>query len=323
MAALNYKHLRYFWMVAKTGSIARAAEQLHLTPQSISGQLSEFADTLGVVLFRRVGRTLELSEAGRRMLSYADEIFALGDEMLDVVQDTGAVISLTLRVGVADSVSKSVAYRLLEPALKLKEPVRLVCREGRLSALLADLAVHRLDAIIADQPLPATLNVRGYSHLLGESPLDVFAAPELLDRLGENAAAGGRTDTKGTKGTKGSAGFPAFLDGAPFLLPGEDFAIRARLQQWLEGCGLRPHIVGEFDDSALMKAFGQAGAGLFVAPTAISGHVTSQYGVRVVGRIPEVVERLFVISAERRLSHPAVVAISRAAREGVFGSMSA
>ena len=313
MATLNYKHLHYFWMVARTGSIARAAEQLHLTPQSISGQLSEFADALGVVLFRRTGRTLELSEAGRRMLSYADEIFALGDEMLDVVRDSQTVLSLPLRVGVADSVSKSVAYRLLEPALKLDEPVRLICREGRLSSLLAELSVHRLDAVIADQAMPANLNVRAYSHLLGESPLVLFAAKSLLDRF---APAG-----VGARGTFDAEVLADLVAKAPFLLPGEDFAIHSGLLQWFEQNHLRPHVVGEFDDSALMKAFGQAGAGLFAAPEAIAAHVGRQYQVRVVGRIPEVVERLYVISAERRLSHPAIVAISRAARENVFGSL--
>lgn len=313
MATLNYKHLRYFWMVARTGSIARAAEQLHLTPQSISGQLSEFADALGVVLFRRTGRTLELSEAGRRMLSYADEIFALGDEMLDVVRDSQTVLSLPLRVGVADSVSKSVAYRLLEPALKLDEPVRLICREGRLSSLLAELSVHRLDAVIADQAMPANLNVRAYSHLLGESPLVLFAAKSLLDRF---APAG-----VSARGTFDPEVLADLVAKAPFLLPGEDFAIHSGLLQWFEQNHLRPHVVGEFDDSALMKAFGQAGAGLFAAPEAIAAHVGRQYQVRVVGRIPEVVERLYVISAERRLSHPAIVAISRAARENVFGSL--
>lgn len=247
------------------------------------------------------------------MLSYADEIFALGDEMLDVVRDSQTVLSLPLRVGVADSVSKSVAYRLLEPALKLDEPVRLICREGRLSSLLAELSVHRLDAVIADQAMPANLNVRAYSHLLGESPLVLFAAKSLLDRF---APAG-----VGARGTFDPEVLADLVAKAPFLLPGEDFAIHSGLLQWFEQNHLRPHVVGEFDDSALMKAFGQAGAGLFAAPEAIAAHVGRQYQVRVVGRIPEVVERLYVISAERRLSHPAIVAISRAARENVFGSL--
>ena len=300
MATLNFKHLRYFWMVAKTGSIARAAEQLCLTPQSISGQLSEFSSTLGVELFRRSGRNLELTDSGRRILSYAEEIFTIGDELLDVLSDQQAQKSLPFRVGISDSVSKSVAYRLLEPALALEEPLRLICREGRLSSLLADLSIHRLDMIIADSPMPANLNVRSYSHLLGESDQTVFAAPALLKQL--------------------SGKFPFMLENAPFLLPGEEFAIRPRLIQWLETNDLRPRIVGEFDDSALMKAFGQAGAGLFVAPTAIAGHVCEQYKVQVLGRIDSVLERLYAITAERRITHPAIVAISKAARENIFGA---
>ena len=176
MVNLNFKHLRYFWMVAKAGSIARASEQLHLTPQSISGQLGEFEDALGVDLFRRVGRGLELTESGQRMLGYAEQIFALGDELLDSIRDNAPAQSITFRVGIADSVPKMVAYRLVEPSLSLDESVKLICREGRLTTLLADLAVHRLDMVIADRPMPDNLNVRGYNHFLGESGVSVFGA---------------------------------------------------------------------------------------------------------------------------------------------------
>ena len=300
MAALNFKHLRYFWTVAKTGSIARAADQLNLTPQSISGQLSEFEDTLGVELFRRAGRNRELTDAGRSILSYAEEIFTIGDELLAVLRDQNTVKSLPFRVGIADSVSKSVAYRLVEPALKLSEPVRLICREGRLASLLAELSIHRLDMIIADRPMPANLNVRGYSHLLGESGMTVFGAHHLAQEL--------------------AGSFPAVLDKAPFLLPGEDASIRPKLIQWLEANNLHPKIVGEFDDSALVKAFGQAGAGLFVAPTAIADHVCEQYKVAEIGRIDSVVEHLYAITTERQLTHPAIVAISKTAREDIFGT---
>ena len=299
MAALNYKHLRYFWMVAKSGAIARAGEQLHLTPQAISGQLRELEAALGVELFRRAGRGLEVTDAGRRILSYAEEIFALGDELLEVARDQTTRKSLLFTVGIADSVAKSVAHRLVEPALRLPEAVRLVCREGRLTALLADLAVHRLDMVIADRPMPSNLNVRGYSHLLGESDLTVFAAGALIKTL--------------------NGKFPALLHGAPFLMPGDDVAIRPRLEQWLATRRLHPRIVGEFDDSALLKAFGQAGAGLFVAPTAIASYVCEQYRVSPVGRIESISEQLFAITSERRLSHPAIVAISQFARDEIFG----
>ena len=179
MATLNYKHLRYFWMVAKSGSIARASAQLHLTPQSISGQLSEFEGSLGVKLFRRVGRGLELTETGQRMLGYAEQIFTLGNELVESLRDDAPQQSVPFRVGIADSVPKMVAYRLVQPSLERNEPIKLICREGRLATLLADLAVHRLDMVIADRAMPDHLNVRGYDHFLGESGISIFAAKKL------------------------------------------------------------------------------------------------------------------------------------------------
>ena len=302
MSNLNYKHLRYFWMVARSGSIAKAAEQLHLTPQSISGQLTEFADTLGVELFRRVGRRLELTETGNRVLRHAEDIFSAGDALLDVVRDQASTQASSFRVGVSDSVSKEVACRLVAPALSLAEPTRLICREGRLAALLADMAIHRLDLIIADRPMPSHLSVRGYNHLLGESELGVFAAPSLAARL--------------------VGDFPACLNTMPLLLPGEDFAVRAKLMQWLHTQVPRLHVVGEFDDSAMIRAFGESGAGLFFAPivtTATPDDVVdtaaSQTGVALVGTIPALREQVYAITTERRLSHPATQAISQAARQ--------
>lgn len=299
MASLNFKHLRYFWMVARTGSIARASAQLHVTPQSISGQLSEFEATHGISLFRRVGRGLELTETGQRMLGYAEQIFSLGDELLNTIVDDARSHSVTFRVGIADSVPKMVAYRLVEPSLGFAEPVKLVCREGRLTTLLADLAVHRLDMVIADRPMPDNLNVRGYDHFLGESGVSVFGARTLLRPPG--------------------LGFPQLLDGAPFLMPGVEAALHARLMRWFEAGRLRPRIVGEFDDSALLKAFGQAGAGYFVAPTAIERYLVRQDEVEVVGRIDTVREQIYAITTERKLTHPIVVAICRFAQHDIFG----
>jgi len=295
MANLNYKHLRYFWMVARSGSIAKAAEQLHLTPQSISGQLTEFADSLGVELFRRVGRRLELTETGTRVLRHAEDIFSAGDALLEAVRDQSATKSTVFRVGVSDSVSKAVACRLVAPALALDEPTRLICREGRLAALLADLAVHQLDMIIADRPMPSHLSVRGYNHLLGESELGVYAAPALAEAL--------------------DGDFPACLNHAPLLLPGEDFSIRARLMQWLHAHVASLRVVGEFDDSAMITAFGQSGAGLFFAPATIADTIGPQFGVVLLGTIPTLREQVYAITTERRISHPATQAISRAARE--------
>jgi LysR family transcriptional regulator, transcriptional activator of nhaA len=300
MPALNFKHLRYYWMVAKTGSIARAAEQLFLTPHAISGQLNEFEQSLGVELFRKVGRNLELTDAGRRILSYADTIFTTGEELLEVLNDQRATHKRAFRVGISDAVSKSIAYRLLEPALSLDEPLKLVCREGRLSPLLAELALHHLDMIVADRPMPTNLNVRGYNHLLGECGLAIFGTAPLARQYGKR--------------------FPESLNGAPLLIPGEDVAIQPKLLNWLEQRHVRANIVGEFDDGALMKAFGQAGAGLFVAPSAMQKDICNQYKVNVIGEIDEVTEQVYVITTERRLTDPAVVAISKIAKQDIFGT---
>ncbi len=302
MSRLNYKHLRYFWTVAKAGGIARACERLHLTPQTISGQLSAFEHALGHKLFARAGRRLELTEAGRLVLSYADEMFTVGEELEEALRHRGGALPLPFKVGVADSVPKSVAYRLLEPAVSLPEPLRMICREGKLAGLLADLAIHRLDIVIADGPMPAGLSIRGFNHLLGECGLTFFATPALARRH--------------------KARFPRRLDGAPLLLQGEEAAIRPGLMQWFERIGVRPKIAGEFDDGALMKAFGKAGIGIFAAPSAIAAEVRQQYGVVALGSTDEVTERFYAISVERRLTHPAVVAISSKARTELFGKRS-
>lgn len=299
MRHLNYKHLRYFWSIAKTGSIVRASEQLHLTPQSISGQLGELEESLGVQLFRRVGRRLELSEAGQRIFRYADEIFALGNEILEAVKDDGQAQRAPFRLGIADSVPKSVAYRVTEPVLGLETPIRLICREGRLNALLGELALHRLDLVLADQPMPTKLNVRAYNHLIGRSTLSVFGTAKLARSL--------------------AGKFPAQLNDAPFLLPGEDVALRPRLMQWFDDHAIRPRIIGEFDDSALLKYFGRAGAGLFVAPSAIAADIVERYNVVALGEIDKVSEELYAITTERRLTHPAIVAIVDSTRQNVFG----
>ena len=294
---LNFKHLRYFWTVARVGTIAEAGRVLDLAPHSISAQIATFEAALGVSLFRRVGRRLVLTEAGERILGHAEQIFALGDQIVDLVRDDTLRRSLPFRIGFPDSMPKSVIHRLIEPALHVERPGRLVCREAPLAELLAELAVHRLDLVIADRPMPPEVSVRGYSTLLGESTLTVFAAPVLATRLAH--------------------GFPATLDGAPFLLPGEDVAHRGALLQWFETQHVRPSIVAELDDSALMKAFGQSGTGAFVAPTTIADTVCDQYGVQAVGEIAAVSSQVYAITTERRLSHPAMQAIrDRAARAG-------
>lgn len=294
MASLNFKHLRYFWMVAKAGSIAKAATQLHLTPHSISAQLGTLEDALGVTLFHRTGRRMTLTEHGERILEHADEIFSLGDRIIDLVQEDAEQSPLPFRIGVADSVPKMMVYRLIEPALQLERPPRLVCRENTLAELLGGLALHRIDMVIADRPMPSGLGIRGYSHLLGESVMAVFAAPSLVERLGSD--------------------FPACLDRMPFLMPGEDVAYRPQLMQWFAATGVRPRIVAEFDDSALIKAFGQAGAGAFVAPAVISSHICEHYRVHEIGRIDNLREQFHAITSERKLTHPVMRAISEQAR---------
>ena len=295
---INYRQLHYFWSVAKAGGIARGAEQLHLTPQTLSGQISQLEEKLGVDLFRRAGRRIELTDAGHLALSYAEEIFQIGSELEDTLRNRHGERPFLFRVGIADVVPKAIAYRLLAPALGLAEPVRLACREDKFERLLAELAIHRLDMVLADRPLPPGLDVKGYSHRLGECGLTFFAAPGLASRL------------------KGE--FPRLLDGAPLLIPGEDSAVRGPLLRWLHGQDIHPRVVGEFDDGALMKSFGQAGAGVFPAPTAIAPEVAAQYGAVAVGSTDAVSERFFLITVERKLSHPAALAVSEAARAGLF-----
>ena len=298
MRDINFKHLQYFWAVAKAGSVTRAGERLHLTPQTISGQLSQFEEALGYQLFNRVGRRLVLTDAGRTALVYADEIFSLGNAMQEALRTQPKSSALSFKVGIIDAVPKSLAYQLIEPAMRLDEPVQLICREGKFIDLLADLAVQRLDIVISDRPMPANLNVRGFNHLLGECGVTFFATAELAKRL------------------KGR--FPHNLEGAPLLLPGEDSAVRARLMRWLEDQRVRPRIAGEFDDGALMKAFGEGGAGVFVAPSAIGAQVREKFNVVAIGGSDAVTEQFYAVSVERKLAHPAVLAISSGARLKVF-----
>jgi LysR family transcriptional activator of nhaA len=295
---VNYKHLHYFWVVAKEGGIARASERLHLTPQTISGQLTSLEKHLGISLFSRVGRNLEITETGRLVLSYADEIFSLGGELEELIHQLPAKLPQTLRVGVVDVVPKSIAHRILHPALRMPEPVRMVCRESSLDTLLAELAVHRLDLVLADRPIPSTVSTRGFSHKLGECAISFFATKKV------------------NKNLKGK--FPQCLDGAPLLLPSSGNRLRSGIDRWLDKNRIYPHVVAEFDDSALMKVFGQEGAGIFIAPAVIESEVASQYGAICIGRSSEVIEKFYAISVERRISHPVVAAIMETARESLF-----
>jgi len=296
---MNFKHLHYFWAAAKAGGVVRAGEQLHITAQTLSGQIKLLEDKLGCKLFRRSGRHMELTDEGRVALGYADQIFTLGNELEEALgRARSGQKTLDFRVGLADSVPKAIAYRLLEPALGLDVQVRLVCHEGRLPDLLAQLAVHRLDLVIADEPMDKHLSVKAFSHPLGSTPMSFFAAPALHRSL--------------------AGPFPALLNGAPMLKQGATSAMRRRLEHWLTEHQLQPRIVGEFDDAALMKAFGREGRGVFMSPTVLDAETCEQYGVQVLGRSTELVEEFYAISVERRITHPCVVAITAAARGRLF-----
>lgn len=298
MEWLNYQHLFYFWTVAHRGGVTRAAAQLRLGQPTISAQLRSLETSFGTKLFRRVGRSLVLTDAGRDVLRYADEIFPLGQELLDTVRGhrTG---SIRFAVGVADVLPKLVAYRLLEPVLALPERMRLICREDKAERLVMDLAAHTFDLVLTDVPPAATLKVKVFSHLLGECGVSFCAAAPLA-----------RAHRRG---------FPRSLDGAPLLLPADNTALKGALDQWLTEQAIRPRVMGEFEDSALLKAFGQAGVGVFPVPTAIETDVRRQYGVELVGRVDTLRERFYAVSLERRLKHPAVVAITKVARGTLFG----
>ncbi|MCB9508522.1 MAG: transcriptional activator NhaR [Myxococcales bacterium] len=294
---LNYNHLQYFWHVAREGSIAAAGRSLHVGVPSISAQLKQLEAALGLPLFRRRGRRLELTESGRLAYEYADEIFSRGQELLAALAGDGGRRALVFRVGVVDVVPKSVAWRLLRPALERDGALRLVCREGAFEELLGELARHRLDLVLSDGPIPREVDVRAFAHRLGESGTTFFGTPDVARRLRRR--------------------FPASLHGAPMLLPGARTALRRSLDDWFDDHGVRPEVVGEFDDSALLKVAGSEGFGVFAAPTAAESDVRASHGVAVVGRAPDCVERFYAVTGERRLQHPAALAIAHQAR-GAF-----
>lgn len=288
MTPLNYNHLYYFFHVATDGSITRASTRLNLTPQTISGQIAAFEEQLGTKLFRREGRRLRLSAKGRQIYGHAETIFQLGGEIRQMLQtDRGA--TEVFRVGITDVIPKILANRLLQPVLQRSEQMRLVCHEGDQETLLAELAVDRLDCIITDQPLESGSHIKAWNYRILDSGFTFFARPELADSCSHH--------------------FPDSLSGQPFLAPGRKAGIRSFLLAWFEKHGLAPNIIAEFDDSALLKSFGQAGLGIFAAPSIIEDYVMSQYGVAAIGRTREFIDVFYVISPERRLQHPATLEI--------------
>ncbi len=298
---MNFKHLYYFWVTAKAGGVVRAGEQLHTTPQTLSAQIKLLEDRLGRRLFRKSGRNLELTDDGRVALRYADDIFALGGELETAMRERrgSSLPVLEFRVGIEDVLAKSVAYRLLTPALDLPQTVRMVCVEGQFNDLMAQLALHRLDLVLSDEPLTSRLSVKAFNHALGSSPMSFLCTPALRTQL--------------------DAPFPSCLNGAPMLLPGGSSSVRPQVDAWLAQQGLRPRVVAEFNDSALMQAFGREGRGVFIAPAVVEPEICAQFGVEVLGRSSELVEDFYAISVERRIRHPCVAAITSAARGQLFG----
>jgi len=295
MKWLNYNHLYYFWMVAREGSVVRASEELMVSQPTISSQLKDLEAALRMKLFDRAGRGLALTDAGRIAMNYANEIFSLGEELLDALeQNPGAAApALKLAVGVLDVIPKAVARRLLAPAMRLDQPVRLVCREDKADRLLADLAARRTHMILSDSPIGTAVPFQGFNHLLGQSKVSFFATRGLAQRF--------------------RSGFPRSLNGAPFLLPTDHTAMRRSLNLWFERRRIHPLVVGEFDDGAAMLSFGQDGAGVFPAPSVVGRQIQRERGVQVIGEADKVRESYYAISVEEFPSHPGVMAICETA----------
>lgn len=298
MQRLNFHHLMYFWLVAREGGLAKAGKLLRLSPPTLSSQIRALEESVGHRLFMKQGRKLVLTEVGTVTFRYADEIFALGRELGDVLAHGVLPSAGTLRIGVAQSLPKMAVRRLLEPVFAASPPSRLVCHEGTLDQLTSGLGSHAFDLVLADVPLPPGSSVRGYNHLLGECGVTFFGQTEEARRR--------------------RRGFPESLHDAPMLLPLAGSALRRELEAWFDARGIIPHVVGEFEDSALLKAFGGEGRGLFCAPSAVAAQVARMYGVVPIGETREVLERFYAISPERRIKNPVVVAISEAAHKHLF-----
>jgi LysR family transcriptional regulator, transcriptional activator of nhaA len=294
---INFRHLYYFWVVAKEGGVTRAAERLGLAVQTISTQLALLDQALGKALLAPQGRRLVLTDAGRLALAYADQIFLLGEQMQEALNDAGGA-KMRLTVGISDSLPKLIAYRLLEATLQLPVQVKLICFEGEFESLLADLALHKLDVVLTDRAVRSGTTLRVFSHLLGESEIMLFGVPALAERF--------------------RADFPASLNGAPLLLPTRNNALRGRIDEWCELHNVRPDVVGEFEDNALLNTFGRNGLGLFFAPSALAADILEQFGAVLVGEVPQLREQFYAISNERKIRHPAVEAILSAVHRGIF-----
>ncbi len=303
MEFLNYHHLRYFWAVAKEGGLTKAAAKLNVTQPTICSQVQALEGALEEKLFRRRGRRLELTEAGQQVFSYAEEIFSLGSDLLNTLKARPTTRPLRIQIGIVDSLPKLVSYEIIKPVFQLPYPVQAACYEAKTIDLLAQLAAYRLDIVLADEPSPSSVNLKLFNHLLGECGLSFCAAPKLAARL--------------------KGGFPKSLHEAPALLPTADTALRRSLEKWFEERKIRPRVVAEFDDAALMKVAASDALGFCPLPQIVVDEAVSHYGVEVVGHTEECRQQFYAISAERKLNHPAVLAITSAAQTTLFGRNSA
>jgi LysR family transcriptional activator of nhaA len=303
MEWLNYHHLLYYWMVVRTGSVAAASTELKLASPTISVQIRRLEEQLGEKLLRRVGRHVVPTEMGQVVHRYADEIFTLGRELVDAARGRPTGRPMHVVIGVHDVVPKSIARWLIEPALKLPDPVRITCREGNSEQLLADLSVQRVDVVLADAPISPTVKVRAYNHLLGETGLSFLGVPGLVRKY--------------------RPGFPKSLHDAPMLMPTPGTTVRRNLDQWFDALDIRPRVIGEFDDSELRWEFGATGIGVFSAPLVLETHLGRLYNVQRIGWAPSVLSTFYAISVERKLKHPAAVAICEAARHTLFAKSAA
>jgi LysR family transcriptional activator of nhaA len=297
-ASFNYKHLHYFWVVAHEGSIAKASEKLHITPQTISGQLSILEASVSNPLFIKEGRGLRLTDTGRLVLGYANDIFELGNELRDVLRGNPQVGPSEFIVSAASALPKTIVQKILQPSMNMDQGIQLTCREGPVESILAELAIHKVDMVLSDTPITGSLSIKAYSHKLGESGLTFFATAKLAKQYRQ--------------------GFPHSLNQAPLLMPTNQFAIRQLVNYWLDEQQIYPNVKGQFDDSALMKSFGQSGLGIFFMPSIIAEEVCQNFNVEVLGSTEQVKQKFYAISVERKVKHPAVAVICDTARHTLF-----
>lgn len=290
MEFLNYHHLRYFWVAAKEGGLTRAAAKLRVSQPSICTQIQALERALGDKLLRRTPRGLALTEAGQKVFSFAEEIFSLGEDLLSTMKQRPTTRPLRVHIGIADSLPKLLTYGMLKPIFQLPQTVQASCCEGKVPDLLAQLATYRLDIVLSDEPAPASGNLKTFNHLLGECGVSFSAEPGLAARLKPR--------------------FPASLHGAPALLPSPNSALRRSLEKWFQEQRIAPRLVAEFDDAALMKVVATDGLGFFALPSLVASEAVTRYGVKIFGHAPRCSQQFYAISAERRLTHPAVVAIT-------------